>query len=79
VNVWEFLSSHKTCFCFLWYIYKTEILTILLMSISVLDYELRDLEIPTITVVGKLVKAGIPVLVYRYVHASCLTNCMYLK
>ncbi|AES77859.2 putative carboxypeptidase D [Medicago truncatula] len=31
---------------------------------SVLDYELRDLEIPTITVVGKLVKAGIPVLVY---------------
>ncbi|CAK8544816.1 unnamed protein product [Lathyrus sativus] len=31
---------------------------------NVLDYELRDLEIPTITVVGKLVKAGIPVLVY---------------
>ncbi|KAG4937604.1 hypothetical protein JHK85_052523 [Glycine max] len=30
----------------------------------VLDYELRDLEIPTITVVGKLVKEGIPVLVY---------------
>ncbi|XP_045799036.1 serine carboxypeptidase-like 45 [Trifolium pratense] len=31
---------------------------------NVLDYDLRDLEIPTITVVGKLVKAGIPVLVY---------------
>ncbi|CAI8585068.1 unnamed protein product [Vicia faba] len=31
---------------------------------NVLDYELHDLEIPTITVVGKLVKAGIPVLVY---------------
>ncbi|KHN47533.1 Serine carboxypeptidase-like 45 [Glycine soja] len=31
---------------------------------NVLDYELRDLEIPTITVVGKLVKEGIPVLVY---------------
>ena len=37
-----------------------------LLRLSVLDYELRDLEIPTITVVGKLVKAGIPVLVYRY-------------
>lgn len=31
---------------------------------NVLDYELRDLEIPTITVVGKLVKEGVPVLVY---------------
>ncbi|KAM6562576.1 hypothetical protein CsatB_022574 [Cannabis sativa] len=31
---------------------------------SVLDYELLDLEIPTITIVGKLIKAGIPVLVY---------------
>ncbi|XP_004492026.1 serine carboxypeptidase-like 45 isoform X1 [Cicer arietinum] len=31
---------------------------------NVLDYDLHDLEIPTITVVGKLVKAGIPVLVY---------------
>lgn len=31
---------------------------------NVLDYELRDLEIPTITVVGKLVQEGIPVLVY---------------
>ncbi|KHN13827.1 Serine carboxypeptidase-like 45 [Glycine soja] len=31
---------------------------------NVLDYELRDLETPTITVVGKLVKEGIPVLVY---------------
>ncbi|KAK9224347.1 hypothetical protein WN943_009380 [Citrus x changshan-huyou] len=27
-------------------------------------YELLDLEIPTITIVGKLVKAGIPVMVY---------------
>lgn len=40
------------------------------ISISVLDYELRDLEIPTITVAGKLVKEGIPVLVYRYMFAS---------
>nr|KJB31551.1 hypothetical protein B456_005G196500 [Gossypium raimondii] len=32
---------------------------------SVLDYELLDLEIPTITIVGRLVKAGIPVMVYR--------------
>ncbi|KAG6477220.1 hypothetical protein ZIOFF_066472 [Zingiber officinale] len=31
---------------------------------SVLDYELLDLEIPTIAVVGSIVKAGIPVLVY---------------
>ncbi|XP_047180668.1 serine carboxypeptidase-like 45 [Vigna umbellata] len=31
---------------------------------NVLDYELRDLEIPTITVVGNLVQEGIPVLVY---------------
>lgn len=32
---------------------------------SILDYELLDVEIPTITIVGKLIKAGIPVLVYR--------------
>ncbi|KAL2329690.1 hypothetical protein Fmac_017271 [Flemingia macrophylla] len=31
---------------------------------NVLDYELHNLEIPTITTVGKLVKEGIPVLVY---------------
>ncbi|TYJ43663.1 hypothetical protein E1A91_A03G168000v1 [Gossypium mustelinum] len=31
---------------------------------SVLDYELLDLEIPTVTIVGRLVKAGIPVMVY---------------
>ncbi|RVW77994.1 Serine carboxypeptidase-like 45 [Vitis vinifera] len=30
----------------------------------ILDYELLDLEIPTISIVGKLIKAGIPVLVY---------------
>ncbi|KAK4597491.1 hypothetical protein RGQ29_015140 [Quercus rubra] len=31
---------------------------------NILDYELLDLEIPTISVVGELIKAGIPVLVY---------------
>ncbi|OVA17382.1 Peptidase S10 [Macleaya cordata] len=31
---------------------------------SILDYELLDVEIPTISVVGSLVEAGIPVLVY---------------
>ncbi|XP_021277649.1 serine carboxypeptidase-like 45 [Herrania umbratica] len=31
---------------------------------NVLDYEFLDLEIPTITIVGRLVKAGIPVMVY---------------
>ncbi|KAH8512984.1 hypothetical protein Peur_056878 [Populus x canadensis] len=31
---------------------------------NILDYELLDLEIPTITIVGRLIKAGIPVLVY---------------
>ncbi|XVE66110.1 hypothetical protein DITRI_Ditri08aG0054400 [Diplodiscus trichospermus] len=31
---------------------------------NILDYELLDLEIPTITIVGGLVKAGIPVMVY---------------
>lgn len=31
---------------------------------NVLNYEFRDLEIPTITAVSKLVKAGLPVLVY---------------
>lgn len=31
---------------------------------SILDYELQNLEIPTIFIVGSLVKAGIPVLVY---------------
>ncbi|KAH7683313.1 Peptidase S10 serine carboxypeptidase protein [Dioscorea alata] len=31
---------------------------------SVLEYELLNLEIPTITVVGSLIKSGVPVLVY---------------
>lgn len=35
----------------------------------VLDYELLNLEIPTISIVGSLVKAGIRVLIYRYVGA----------
>lgn len=34
------------------------------MICSILDYELLDLEIPTISIVGSIVKAGIPVLVY---------------
>jgi hypothetical protein len=32
---------------------------------SVLEYKQLDLQIPTINIVGGLVKAGIPVLVYR--------------
>ncbi|XP_057485568.1 serine carboxypeptidase-like 45 isoform X2 [Actinidia eriantha] len=35
-----------------------------LVCSNILDYELLDLEIPTIPIVGKLIKAGIPVLVY---------------
>ncbi|KAK9108592.1 hypothetical protein Syun_024603 [Stephania yunnanensis] len=31
---------------------------------NVLDYKLLDLEIPTISIVGSLIKAGIPVLIY---------------
>ncbi|KDP23272.1 hypothetical protein JCGZ_23105 [Jatropha curcas] len=31
---------------------------------NILDYELLDLEIPTIAIVGRLIRAGIPVLVY---------------
>lgn len=33
---------------------------------SVLEYQLLNLQIPTINVVGSLVKSGIRVLVYRY-------------
>lgn len=32
---------------------------------SVLEYKQLDLQIPTINIVGALVKSGIPVLVYR--------------
>lgn len=39
---------------------------------SILDYELLDVEIPTITVVKSLVTSGIPVLVYRYEVISFL-------
>ena len=35
-------------------------------SYSVLRYDMKNLEIPTIGVVGSLVKSGIRVLVYRY-------------
>ncbi len=39
--------------------------SLLLCPNSILDYELLDLEIPTISIVGNIIKAGIPVLVYR--------------
>ncbi|KAL0385282.1 UNVERIFIED_CONTAM: Serine carboxypeptidase-like 45 [Sesamum radiatum] len=35
-----------------------------LVCSNVLDYELLDIEIPTINVVGRIIEAGIPVLVY---------------
>ncbi|XP_073130468.1 serine carboxypeptidase-like 45 isoform X1 [Henckelia pumila] len=35
-----------------------------LVCSNILDYELLDLEIPTITIVGQIIKAGVPVLVY---------------
>ncbi|GMP82203.1 hypothetical protein CsSME_00036621 [Camellia sinensis var. sinensis] len=35
-----------------------------LVCSNILDYELLDLEIPTISIVGKLIKSGIPMLVY---------------
>lgn len=35
-----------------------------LVCSNILDYELLDLEMPTITIVGQIIKAGIPVLVY---------------
>lgn len=33
---------------------------------SVLEYELLNLQIPTIAVVGSLIKSGVPVMIYRY-------------
>ncbi|XP_011086871.1 serine carboxypeptidase-like 45 [Sesamum indicum] len=35
-----------------------------LVCSNILDYELLDIEIPTINVVGRIIEAGIPVLVY---------------
>ncbi|KAH7855521.1 hypothetical protein Vadar_025773 [Vaccinium darrowii] len=35
-----------------------------LVCSNILDYELLDVETPTISLVGKITKAGIPVLVY---------------
>lgn len=32
---------------------------------SVLEYDFLNLEVPTISIVGSLIRAGIPVLVYR--------------
>ena len=32
---------------------------------SVLHYDSRNVEVPTITIVGSLVQHGIPVMVYR--------------
>ncbi|KAL3575523.1 hypothetical protein D5086_023624 [Populus alba] len=34
---------------------------------NILDYEVLNIEIPTINIVGSLIKAGIPVLIYRLV------------
>lgn len=44
---------------------KNLILLIAYIDTSILDYQMLNLEIPTISLVGSLVKAGIPVLVYR--------------
>ncbi|KAL8519990.1 hypothetical protein ACS0TY_010794 [Phlomoides rotata] len=35
-----------------------------LVCSNILDYQLLDIEIPTINIVGRIIKAGIPVLVY---------------
>lgn len=35
---------------------------------SVLNYDVLNVEIPTISTVGWLVKAGIPVLIYRLIR-----------
>ncbi|KAM7484009.1 hypothetical protein LguiA_000018 [Lonicera macranthoides] len=35
-----------------------------LVCSNILDYDLLDLEIPSVTIVGKVIEAGIPVLVY---------------
>ena len=35
------------------------------LAYSVLDYQMLDVEKPTINIVGSLVEAGVPVLVYR--------------
>jgi serine carboxypeptidase-like clade II len=32
---------------------------------SVLDYDVLNLEVPTLPVVGSLIKAGVKVLIYR--------------
>ena len=40
----------------------------ILLYFSVVHYDLRNLEIPTIDVVGSLVNSGIRVLVYRYMN-----------
>lgn len=44
----------------------TYITTTFRFCYSVLEYELLNLQIPTINIVGSLVKSGIRVLVYRY-------------
>lgn len=59
IDLHESLTNSLICLLLIFYVH-----------VSVLDYELLDLEIPTITIVGKLIKAGISVLVYRYMHSS---------
>lgn len=45
-----------------------------ILSCSVIEYETSNLEMPTILVVGSLIKSGIPVLVYRW---SSWLNMLY--
>lgn len=47
-------------------LYLTIVCHVFLFCYSVLEYELLNLQIPTINIVGSLVKSGIRVLVYRY-------------
>lgn len=38
-----------------------------------------NLEIPTISIVGSLVKEGIPVLIYRYIHNYPSTLAFFIS
>jgi hypothetical protein len=37
---------------------------------SVLDYDVLNLEVPTLPIVGSLIKAGVRVLIYRYLEVT---------
>ena len=54
------------------FFFKSYFMVVFSFYNSVVKYEMQNLEVPTIHVLGELAKSGIRVLVYRYIKLEVI-------